>query len=181
MAPVAGAIGEVEPFQNKDFFTTLVRHLFRGTKMTLRRGSFGLAPASILFLTVFPGLSRFSGKGECGLALGAAGDRTASRAAGRTASGAAGRAARGASGGTARRAAGAAVAATVASAVVTVVAAAAVLAVLVALAVRFRDEVVEPAGERPARSLAAAAVTVACKSRSSYKRETKGGDAQHSI
>src|ERR1700746_2880444 len=150
--------------------------------MTLRRGSFGLAPASILFHTIFPGLSRFSVKGECCLALGAA---AASRAAGRAASGttgrAAGGAARGAAGGTARRAAGAAVATAVASAAVTVVAPAAVLAILVALAVRFRDEVVEPAGERPARSLAAAAVTVACKSRSSDKRETKGGDAQHSI
>src|ERR1700751_2243277 len=72
--------------RGKDFFHHPRKApCFAGTKMTLRRGSFGLAPASILFHTIFPGLSRFLGKGECGLALGAPGARTASRAAGRTA------------------------------------------------------------------------------------------------
>ena len=62
---------------------------------------------------------------------------------------------------------GAAIAAAVASAMVTVVAPAAVLAVLVAFAMRFSDEVMEPASEGPAGSLAAAAVATTvftCKS-----------------
>jgi len=136
---------------------------FVGTKMTLGRGSFGLAPASILFhryLSWSFQVCRYDSR----LAFGAY-HATASGAAGRTAGGTtcgtAGRTARGT---------GAAVATAVASAVVTVIAAAAVLAILIALAMRFRDEIMEPAGERPASSLAAATVPVglACKSRSSH-------------
>ena len=132
--------------------------------MTLGRGSFGLAPASILFLEYLSWSFQVLGDTTVVLALGAYHAASGGAAAGRTA----GRATCGAAGRTAR--AGATVAPAVASAVVTVVAATAVLAVLIALAVRFRDEVMEPASERPACSLAAATVPIGLgrKSRSSH-------------
>ena len=137
---------------------------FRDMKMTLRRGSFWLSSGEHSFSGFFPGLSRMSERASR-LALGAYG--AASRAAGRAAGGAAGRAA------TAGRAAGAAVATAVALAVVAVVALTGVLAILVALAVGFRDEIVEPASERPASSLAAAAVTAGSHAKAEVVKSEK--------
>jgi hypothetical protein len=120
-------------------------------KMTLRRGSLAWLWRAFFFQDVFPGLLG-SGAGGPYLALGAY--RRCGRAAGRAA------------GRTPGRAAGATVAAAVASAAVAVVAPTRVLAVLIALAVGIRDDVMEPANERPVAFRAAAAVTAVFRSES---------------